>query len=338
MKYRFGKSVDPTAFKSHLLKDLNGAAGEYREKALRFRDRDNLIEVDTCYICDSTDRDPVLKMFEFQYAQCRACGHVYLTERLTEEALVKYFEESSEYAATYTEEERLEYRLENITKPKIDFVEEHVTVDTGTRGRWLDVGCATGGSIHYLKNKGWDAVGLELSEDSVATAKKRFGLDLVQQPIEEYAEKNPDERFDVVSFFGSPHVIPDPMSLFHTATDLLRRDGYIVVGIPNFDSLSTKVHQTFSDEALRHLRPPECLHLFTEESVEYAFDEVGFELDAGWYFGLDFYELLTHLCMNTDGFQDSPVYDFLMENIDEFQQVVDEQKQNDHMVLVACRK
>lgn len=101
--------------------------------------------------------------------------------------------------------------------------------------------------------------------------------------------------------------------------------------MPNFESLSTKVHETFPNEALRHLRPPESLHLLTEDSLEHAFDQVGFEPMAGWYFGLDFYELVTHLSMNYDGFYESPVYKFLIDNLDE-------QKQNDHMLVVARRQ
>jgi SAM-dependent methyltransferase len=279
-----------------------------------------------------------MEMYGYEYAQCSSCEHVYLTQRLTEEAMVEYFEASSDYAETYTEEERLEYRLENITKPKVDFVLDQIDLEGSTTGQWLDVGCATGGSVQHLQSKGWDAVGLEVSEDSVAKAKDRFGLDLEQQTIEEYAASNPDASFDVISFFGSPHVIPTPMSLFETAEELLSDDGFMIVGVPNYESLSTKVHETFQNEALRHLRPPECLHLFTENSLENAFDQVGFEPFAGWYFGLDFYELLTHLSMNYENFQESPVYEFLMQNLDEFQKVVDKKKKNDHMVVIARRQ
>lgn len=146
--------------------------------------------------------------------------------------MVKYLQESTEYASTYTEEERLEYRLENITKPKIDFVIDQVYPELDGTDRWLDVGCATGGSVHHLQSPDWDAVGLEISDNSVTKAKERFDLDLEQQTIEEYAVDNPDGSFDVVSF---------SVALRHPNADVAVRDDQTV-------ALGRRVHRRWRAE------------------------------------------------------------------------------------------
>jgi Fe-S-cluster containining protein len=68
-------------------------------------------------------------MYDIEWVQCRECTHVYQPEMLSQEALIDFYASSEDYAATYTDEEQLEYRLENITKPKFEFVLEQASID-----------------------------------------------------------------------------------------------------------------------------------------------------------------------------------------------------------------
>jgi Fe-S-cluster containining protein len=135
--YRYyAKQIDPRELKSNDINDLQQKVATSKERAAEYLSQTDLT-VGECPICGIDQRDPVLEMYDIKGVQCRECTHVYQQEMLSQEALVEFYESSEEYAATYTDEEQLEYRLENITKPKFDFVLEKASLDSG---RWLDVG------------------------------------------------------------------------------------------------------------------------------------------------------------------------------------------------------
>ncbi|WP_458207736.1 class I SAM-dependent methyltransferase [Haladaptatus sp. NG-SE-30] len=334
MKTFHGKPIDPAEFKHRDLSDLQGRVEKKRQRAREFRPQAD-IEVEECYVCGSTDADTTREMFGYEYKRCNRCNHVYQARRLPRDVLNEYYQTDSDFASIYTDEEQLQYRLKNITKPKIDFVLNHIDNDAG---RWLDVGCGVGASIEYLQSEGWDAVGLEISDECVSVAHDVFGIELEPTPIDEYVKKNPNKTFDVVTFFGYLEMVSHPMRDLQLAHDVLDPDGHLGVGVMNADSLSSRVHRAIPNRALRHSIPPVGLNQFTRESLETAFERAGFSGRSMWYFGLDFYELLTQLCLEIDGFQQSDLYSYLMENLTEFQQVVDDDAESDYMVSVAARQ
>ncbi|MFD1514270.1 class I SAM-dependent methyltransferase [Halomarina rubra] len=331
MHRRHGKPVDPTQFKQRDLADLAGGVDANRRRAETFRQKDS-VAVETCPVCEEADRTVVREMFGYEYAQCAVCTHVYLTERPTQAALLEYYESSEELSGIYTDDRQRRYRREHVTEPKFDFAFEHLD---RTDGRWLDVGCGMGESVDYLRERGWDAVGLEPSEDCVRVAREAFDLDLVQQSLGEYAEDATPGSFDVVSLFGILIMNADPLAELRQVRRLLGDDGYLVFGDGHYDSLSSRVHRAFPDRALRHSIPPIGVHQFTEASIERLFEAAGFESVAVWYFGLDVYEFLNHLSLELDGFADTDLYDYFMDNLDAFQRVVDEDERSDYVVVVA---
>jgi cyclopropane fatty-acyl-phospholipid synthase-like methyltransferase len=329
---KFSKPIDPRSFKQDLMADINGRMETIRAEAVEALNTKDTVEVDSCYICQSSESELALEMYGYKYVQCSNCGHAYLTPRLTEEASIEYFTESEEYASTYTDEAQINYRLENIVKPKIDHILDRIDTDNG---QWLDVGCGIGGTVHYLSTEGWDAHGLEVSKHSVQAAKERFGIDLNETTLLEYANETDNTEYDVISFFGSNHVVTYPMEHLRHAYDLLADGGYIVLGTHNFDSVSTRILQTSPNEAVRFLRPPASTNLFSESSIRTAFDQLGFEPVSWWFFGLDVFELLIHLDANYDGFKNSPLYEYILTNFNEIQHGIDKSKNGDQLVVIG---
>lgn len=333
MERRHGKPIDPRLFKQRDLDDLDGAAAANRQRAASFRDGD-LLSVERCPVCDTEARTVVRRTFGYEYAQCADCTHVYVTERPTQEALLAHFETSDQLSTVYTDDRQRAYRREHVTEPKFDFALEHVDVD---RGRWLDVGCGMGESVDYLRSKGWDAEGLEPSEDCVTTAREAFDLDLIRRSLDEHAAATASGSYDVVSLFGVLVMTPDPLAQLRHVRSLLTEDGYVVFGDGHYDSVSSMVHRALPDRAHRHSIPPIGLHQFTEASIERLFESVGIEPVAVWYFGLDVYEFLNHVSLEIDGFADSDLHEYFMDNLDAFQGVVDEDERSDYVVVVGRR-
>ena len=64
--------------------------------------------------------------------------------------------------------------------------------------KFLDIGCATGMLLNYVKNAGWHTKGVELCKQSVEYARKKFKLDVFNGTIEE--ANFPANYFDVIHF------------------------------------------------------------------------------------------------------------------------------------------
>jgi SAM-dependent methyltransferase len=209
---------------------------------------------------------------------------------------------------------------------------EHIDEESG---RWLDIGCGVGASVSYLDSLGWDAVGLDVSQHSIQAGKELFGVDLRQQTLIDFLEQNPNAEFDVVSFMGYFDVVSEPIPDIERATTLLGDKGHVAIGVQQFDSVSTLVQQTFNEQVTRHLIPPNIVQMFTHQSLQRTYEKLGVDQQAVWYFGLDFYTLLNNLCLSIDGFQESELYETLMTNYNEFQEVIDRNKKSDYLLTVG---
>lgn len=100
--------------------------------------------------------------------------------------------------------------------------------------RLLDVGCGTGEFIAFMRQHGWDAVGLELCSEAVAIAKSR-GLEVYNLSIEEFLSKHLQysSAFTVVTLLHVLEHVPNPVELLNLAKNLLTDKGIIVIQVPN---------------------------------------------------------------------------------------------------------
>ena len=96
--------------------------------------------------------------------------------------------------------------------------------------RVLEVGCGIGTDAVNFVRGGADYTGVDLSEESLGLARRRFdllGLDgrLMQGNGERLSEALPGETFDLVYSFGVVHHTPDPPAIIRQIRHLLRPDG-----------------------------------------------------------------------------------------------------------------
>jgi 2-polyprenyl-3-methyl-5-hydroxy-6-metoxy-1,4-benzoquinol methylase len=220
-----------------------------------------------------------------------------------------------------------------VAKPKVEYAERYAK---GV-GKWVDVGSGIGDLVSVLIEKGWDAIGLEISETSVAFAEEVFGISLLSQPFEAYCKENyaHSSTYDVVSFMGVLEHIINPMEFLNLASNLLRPYGIVMIQGPNADSISSLVQTTFPEHVFRHMSPVEHIMLFTEKSLLTALELTKFKPLAIWFHGLDIYELLCNLIFLNNNVQNSELLNVFLKNINELQMVFDKQGQSDLMICIA---
>ena len=98
-------------------------------------------------------------------------------------------------------------------------------------GRVLDFGCSWGYAVFQMKQRGFDAVGFEISEPRARAGREALGVDILES-LEELAHL-PEHSFDAIF---SAHVLehlPNLKDAFATFLRLLKPGGTLLAMVPN---------------------------------------------------------------------------------------------------------
>jgi len=128
------------------------------------------------------------------------------------------------------------------------------------KGKILDVGCGRALELEMLKKKGWSIFATEFSKDIKKSLLKK-GLRLFFNEIWELKNKN--NFFDIVTLWHSLEHLSDPQRVIKTAKKLLKKNGYLIIGVPNFSSVERKLFGKF----WFHLDIPRHLYHFPKETL-----------------------------------------------------------------------
>jgi len=330
-----GKPIDVTKLKKPVLSGLEDHLNKIVSITNYLAESESPIEQSSCYICGSPDATPLAEIHGFTYVKCSQCSHVYTSHRYTEEAIKRFYQQDQYWSEiTYANRETCFYRREHVARPKVEFVEKYLPRD---KGIWIDVGSGIGDLVSVLTEKGWQAIGLEISETSVRFAQEVFQVSLVPQTFEEFCSAHPDMMgaVDVISFIGLIEHVVNPMEHLALAHRMLKQSGVVLIQVPNANSVATMVQAVFPENVFRHMSPVEHIMVFTQQSLITAVELAGFKPLALWFHGLDIYELLNNVILVNNRVEDSELYRTIHENMNELQLVFDRQELSDRIICVA---
>lgn len=244
-----------------------------------------------CPICDNSQKDLLLSIDcgnldgsplyrTANVVSCTCCGHVFnlLSEDIIAGVMQYYKEEYSQnniFSPNKTGDipgstnacsiERYDTLL-NVVAP---FLEEESMV--------LDVGCAAGGFLEHLRNKGYKHLyGLEFSKTYVKKAEKVGGL-IIKEGV---AEDIPfTEKFDFILADQVVEHLFDPGKIFIQARKVLKPDGILCVSVPNaslylenyfFDFYWFLMREHIQHFDFKHLKDLAARYGFSTEHVSYS--------------------------------------------------------------------
>ena len=172
---------------------------------------------------------------EFPYVRCLNCGLVYLQVRPTPEEIGLYYPSEYQPYRTAIQDERYPWmrwaRNRNIQK----YCQIVARYSAHNPGKVLDIGCSTGIFLDAMRQRTWDATGVEISQEAVAYAQQRFGLNVVQGQLEEIHFET--ESFDAITLWNVFEHLYNPNETLQEIQRLLKKNGILVMVFPNWDSL-----------------------------------------------------------------------------------------------------
>lgn len=90
----------------------------------------------------------------------------------------------------------------------------------------LDVGCGSGYSVNYLCEKGFDATGIDFSEEIINLGKERYkGINI--KTMDANNLDFPENYFDLILFECSLSVMQNPEKILESCRKLLKKNGLI---------------------------------------------------------------------------------------------------------------
>ena len=237
------------------------------------------LEATSCLLCGSINAQPFLTLTDmllglggtFSLVRCRQCRLVYQNPRPAESAIGAYYPpEYDPFVAPPWTEWRIIPRLVQLHGPRKRWrlIERWAARRDGPR-RILDVGCATGIFLAAGSHE-WQKVGVELTEDAAAFARKAFGLTIHQGTLE--AAPLTAGEFDVVTMWDVVEHLHHPRRTLERIGELLRPDGIFVFRVPNLDAWDARLFGRYwaGLDQPRHLFVPD------EQTISRLLSATGF--------------------------------------------------------------
>ncbi|HEY7203272.1 MAG TPA: class I SAM-dependent methyltransferase [Methylomirabilota bacterium] len=264
-----------------------------------------------CFLCGAVDADPLWTTPDrafavpglYTVARCRRCGFLYQRPRVRDDHLAdcypdhypRHQEPSPRVplkgspgrvrAVRWALASRLGYATMRgapagpVTRWRAARLARRIRWDCPPwrgRGRYLDVGCGSGGALGVAQALGWQVAGVEV--DEVAAKKARRFTERVHVGDLLGAPFGPGE-FDVVTSFHVLEHVPDPVAAVRRMLGWLDRDGLLVLEVPNAGGLGARLF----GRAWSGLELPRHLSQFTPGTVERVVTRAGGRVVWCWH-------------------------------------------------------
>jgi SAM-dependent methyltransferase len=294
-------------------------------------------KVFSCPVCAESGSIPFVVIYGFHYLECRQCRHLYCSNP-PEIGMVENLYTGDENSAKrslqtqiYLDPENYETRTAHIAAPKVDFVGKYLQPTPG--GRWIDIGSGAGETLVAAERAGWQPIGIESDPDECAFARAR-GLTVVRQFVTVDNVKTLLDGARVVSLFNVLEHLENPREMLSCIAESVEPGCLVVIEVPHHPSISSLSNCLFPGMSCRHIIPPDHLHVFSDASLRRMTAASALAPVGIWYFGQDYYDIISSAMANAN-IAVSSLYHDALDLTPLIQPIVDRAGLADTMLLVA---
>ena len=214
-----------------------------------------------CILCDNnTNKEIYIQHQNFKIILCNNCGLLY---QYTPEPIESL---SNIYDNIYEENPReiqKKYYWKKRMKAFFDDIDKYIKKP----GHLLDFGCSYGLLMEYFIAKGWEATGIDISENAISHARSK-GLKCYLK-LENITSK---DKFDVIVMSNVLEHLKEPIDTLRRVKDLLSKEGIIYIRVPNAESI---IFPNRRQSFIGDLKPHEHLFYFNKDTLALLFKKVG---------------------------------------------------------------
>lgn len=188
----------------------------------------------SCPLCCAESYITIWSLEDYSFSKCPTCNLVYQNPQPIPEDVEKRYDNSY-----------FEYEIENETA-FLDLILLGLN-DTGFdpeklgdgNKRILDIGCATGLFLSYMKNIGWETFGVEICHSAAEYGNRERDVNIFTGTLDK--ADYPADFFDVIHLSHVIEHINEPDSFISEIYRILKPGGVIYCTTPNVDGLQARI-------------------------------------------------------------------------------------------------
>jgi SAM-dependent methyltransferase len=238
-----------------------------------------------CALCGGGRFKPFLSCGGFSYVKCLSCGLAQINPQPEEEEVRRRYGEAygEDYLAYELANEAAYLRLQELALQDAGFYGlERELMEQGPPEREsgktaapsvLDIGCATGALLAKLRDRGWQAFGVEISPSLAGYARRERKLDIRAGSLE--ANHFPGESFDAVLASHLIEHLNRPEILVREARRILKEGGRFFVTTPNIAGFQSRLFREKWRSAIF-----DHLYLFSAKTLPALLARNGFRVES----------------------------------------------------------
>jgi SAM-dependent methyltransferase len=230
-----------------------------------------LVQKIGCSVCQSKKSEVFFVYQGFIHSRCLICSHVYISNPLHENILIKSYK-SSKSDENYIKRAKTKFTINYNNK----LYEKYYQISKkyiNKNSRLLEVGCGTGQFVKFLVKNGHNPYASEFVKSSKSLVKKIIGKDnfFFQVNNSNLPFKN---YFDFIYLWGVFEHFRFPLNELMIFNKLLKKGGKIFLLIPNLQSRAFEL----LGMATPTITPRNHLNFFTHKSFNYICKKTGFKI------------------------------------------------------------
>jgi 2-polyprenyl-3-methyl-5-hydroxy-6-metoxy-1,4-benzoquinol methylase len=194
-----------------------------------------------CLLCNTSGESQLISPSirddasgQFKIHRCLTCGHVQLFPLPTPEQDQAFYDgdrQLQNVSGGGTDLQREKFKSIADTERRVSWLDSIIS----SPSKILDVGCGYGFFVDALTNKGYEAMGIEVSKLRLDLAKSSLQGDFIQGQIDDQKIQNLyQNNFDAVTLFHVLEHLTDPVNFLLKCLNLIKPNGYLLIEVPNF--------------------------------------------------------------------------------------------------------
>ena len=228
-------------------------------------------------VCGGSVFKPALDCGEFAYVRCASCGLVQMNPQPHKAEIIERYSSAfgNDYLSYELENEAAFLKLQQLALDDAGFknFEKNLFLRAanGEPPSVLDVGCATGALLSFLRERGWRVTGVEISP-CAGYAKKDRNLDVRNLPLEE--NNFSSGSFDAVLASHLIEHLNDPRSFLTEVRRVLKPGGRVFITTPNISGFQARLYGGRWRSAIF-----DHLYLFSARTLTKLLKSEGFKIE-----------------------------------------------------------
>lgn len=212
-----------------------------------------------CLVCQSNNFNEAIRLHDhlvskqlFKINECARCGFRFIANPPHESKAAAYYA-TEEYVEHSDSSKGLINQVYHRARKWMLHYKYRLVHNLERKKKILDFGTGTGYFLNFMKQKGYEVSGIEISDKARSFGQTKFGLPIYSP--EAIFDPEFDQGFGYITFWHVLEHVYEPDRVVQRLHEILEKKGVLVVALPNYKCLEAGYYKEYWNgyDVPRHL-------------------------------------------------------------------------------------